>query len=127
MSEQTVDWRALPAGRKLDRVVAERMGWTEIVEYRDDTLFVYAPGQRYDSEELPRFSTDANAALALAIDMPERQSTFVLEFDRYTWTAYLKYYADRFGAWVDGEKMTANEAPLAIVRAFLTWKDGQRE
>jgi len=74
----TTDWRALPAGRELDALVAELMGWTGPVvwveddEGRDPYLFapdakpepVAANDRGWDCR-VPHFSTDTDEALSV--------------------------------------------------------------
>ncbi len=66
---------ALPAGRELDRALAEMLGWT--VMSHEGIYVLVTPGDRtwqggLESEDeawgfVPHYSTDANAALSLPI------------------------------------------------------------
>jgi hypothetical protein len=115
------DWRDLPQGRELDRVVAERLGlitvneagqWQRVKE-RWNPDWIYPPA----------YSTDANAALALWADEHEQGAIAVLDFDGYSWTAYRKYFSEQFMQWVETEKQSADSPALAIVRAYLAWSE----
>lgn len=133
MSEQaTADWRTMEAGRELDRVVAERLGWRIDIENGDvyDEKGDYIPSDNpygesreigYTENELwgrcSHYSTDANAALALydgcRIELKAEPPD--------DWTCFLVIESPVYGEW-RGE---ADTAALAIVRAWLAWKDAQ--
>ena len=123
MSEQ--NWRDLPAGRELDRLVAERMGY-EVIDYARDVVGVDDdqpnPVFKPESDEhalmqvmkpVPHYSTSVDAALAL---VPGGDIAFELYRDENTgdWWAEFDGWYDEGSPW----------PALAIVRAWLLWKDG---
>lgn len=154
MREQVkADWRTLSAGRALDRVVAERLGWKMVIRTEDDidewwvvrgeieaellgkvgdfdsddALWVQAftTYECANDSALPHYSTDASAALALlqGIGLPwmlaeEPDTPFIRAFigERNDDPERMYYHAAT-GA--------ANTPALAIVRAWLAWKDEQ--
>jgi hypothetical protein len=69
-----MNWRELPAGRGLDRIIAERLGYT--VQFNENNGYYYlvrpdgTKAINYGTEwaaweASPAFSVDANAAIAL--------------------------------------------------------------
>ena len=125
MTEQ--NWRDLPAGRELDRLVAERMGY-EIVEdfgMGGPSYTALLPGsvvmelpRAFGEDEgweqvTPHYSTSVDAALAL---VPGGDIAFELYRDENTgdWWAEFDGWYDEGSPW----------PALAIVRAWLLWKDG---
>lgn len=129
-TNERADWRTMDAGREMDRIVAERLGWTEIEEqenwYEDPEVMAYQQidlyGRKDGSEyRVPKYSTDANAALQL--DKP----VLWWSEDDGRWLA--TYDAAIFGSAIEldvspspGE---ADTPALAICRAWLSWKDAQ--
>jgi len=81
MSEQpAIDWRTLPAGLDLDRVIAERLGWSEIgirEVWVDDgegatevkRLNGRSPGPvAFGTDPIPTWSTNTDTALNLPLE-----------------------------------------------------------
>ena len=76
-------WHDLPAGFDLDRVIAEQLGYFDIVESSlwddtyDDTGLIYVLIGQHKSLRgdmpLPAWSTDINAALCLDFGLPDEQ------------------------------------------------------
>ena len=101
------NWRALPAGRELDREIAERLGWQSRI---------VGVGGAVAWAEVPWYSTDVNAALSLWKSANVR---FLLQFEAAT-----KFWL----AWYDEPEHpqgVADSAALAICRAWLAWKESQ--
>ncbi len=143
MSEQTAtDWRALPAGRKLDWIVAERLGY-KIKEYRysgnkrgyelyDGKGKYVAPP--YDNRAgdmptksdlrswIPQYSRNANAALALLPLVGGEWTWWTLQPTRIDLTYRCEIH-EGVREW-QGE---ADTPAHAIVKAWLAWKDTQHE
>lgn len=129
MTDKSVDWRTLPAGRVLDRVIAERLGWTLIGfddpfwrhRQRDDA----AVGDYWRTSEgarkLPAFSTDANAALTLW----GLNSHWSLNPDANDngvhFEGYYPYADNEYGEMCE----LADTPALAICRAWLAWMDAK--
>lgn len=126
MSEQA---KYPPAGPARDRLIAEKLGWTQIdvrTYWRDDGEGAYlatgleghAPYAAFGVNAIARYSTDANAALPLLKDIPEG---YVL------WDAEKKVY--RAGGFVDGPGLTPEgesaDPADAITTAWLVWQDGK--
>jgi len=59
------DWRELPAGRDLDKVVAAAVGWTEIVE----TQLLIGTTPAGFRTMIPFFSQDLNSAYSLLTEV----------------------------------------------------------
>jgi hypothetical protein len=159
------DWRTLEAGRELDRVVAERLGWKieqDEVVYHTDTRshdcatfpgdkvykgrhnawIVYDPtGKRQgwcyahddkpwfieallDHADVPAYSADANAALALltstgcpwmVVSEPEGLSGYRAFIGESRDDPEHMYY--------HGTNEGGDTVALAIVRAWLAWSE----
>jgi hypothetical protein len=120
------DWKELPAGAKLDRLIAERLGFRVTAGVTQDrygavpTVFYMA--QRHETpRELPHYSTDLNAAFMLV----EAIDGFALYVD-----AFLGGYGTPFEALIptgdDGNFVGDAATPaLAICRAWLAYKDSK--
>lgn len=127
------DWRDLPAGRELDRLIAERLGWRVDLEHGDvydqDGEFVPPDDRRtWDRNpsenelwsQVPEYSTDLNAATTLLAhffwrltgtpDMKTNEVHYYCTFDSHT---------DYAG--MDTIHVYAPTVALAICRAWLTW------
>lgn len=112
-----IDWRTLPAGRELDRVIAERLG--------DYTPYINVGGRVIENFP-PAYSTDANAALSLwsddyrwSISPTEVSADFPVEDESRFQASYPRSgNPDRSHEWAD-------TPALAICRAWLTWQEGQ--
>lgn len=118
MSEQ--NWRDLPAGRDLDRLVAEKAGYRVQHDHPDYILWsadgdfvVRQPDEYLAWRHVPHYSTSVDAALAL---VPGGDIAFELYRDENTgdWWAEFDGWYDEGSPW----------PALAIVRAWLAWKDG---
>jgi hypothetical protein len=117
------DWRDLPAGCELDRVIAEALGWDNFFEGSDGVLYADTPDiranpRRWQASVEP-WSTDANAALSLPL--PPR-TWFVIygpSAERDTWDVELQDIGPVF------EQGQAETPALAICRAWLAWHDKQ--
>jgi|SRR5579859_1553395 len=132
MSEVKQDWRTLPAGRALDRVIAERLGLDiryvpKVEEYlvREDEIpsFLHEYAD-YDYPQpgwclVPYYSMDANAALSLLDD--DEGTEYMLRKLNTGWHihAYFKGSSTKTTA-------TAETIALVICRAFLTWTEGAK-
>lgn len=127
----TDDWRSLD-GPALDRLVAERLGWTEIVivesEYGDyvsgwtESLEGIPPGETEHRHFRP-VSRDAAAPLPLAegerIVMIERHDgTFSAQAQPHLWG----HFFDQ-----DWPTMEADTLALARLRAWLARDDAKRD
>ena len=153
MSETTtVDWRALPAGRELDRIVAARLGFSVVQlpprdaskrpkayvtwEYKQPGWVIKGEGLhknlwdvRFREEweawdHCPEYSQDANAALALW-DVDYRWAVYPAypdDYDKGRFCATFPGHGDQ-----DAGDEYADTPALAIVQAWLAWKDRQRE
>lgn len=114
------DWRALDAGRDLDRRIAERLGWTHIesTEYwlddPHDTSLVQAwrgiPPRSTGEALVPCYSTDLNAAITL---IPSDQQFELSNGLEPEWEALI-------GWGYDGG---ADTPALAVCRAWLAYQD----
>jgi hypothetical protein len=133
------DWRDLPAGLELDRVIAERSGWKEIEvreiweedHYSDGfykRLFGLPPVKTsvLDVAELiPRYSTDLNGAFHLPVTDLHFMDLHSPTGDgsEPQWNAFVEW------KWKDGEypdcRATAETGALALCRAWLVWKEMQ--
>ena len=134
MSEQMkTDWREMSAGRELDRVVAERLGWTDIAprydrfdEHEISPLQGIPPSGGTTYYVIGRYSTDADAALALL-----EGCFYTLRGTPDSYEGEMLYRCSIDGKAGDGVilpsiKYTVAKTPaLAIVRAWLSWKDAQ--
>lgn len=123
----------LDGGLVLDRIIAERLGWTEIEEtegWWDDpdgtACRAYLQGERadypYASNRIPFYSTEIDAALQLfgALTRPH-EWRIVMEYTPHGPI----YYASIS---VHGEvyaRVYANTLPLAVCRTWLRWYDGK--
>lgn len=133
----TKDWRDLPAGRELDRLVAERAGWRVArlsgaddalalrnhrggVEAIVNPLAVASAGLAeeewlWSAVNIPHYSTSVDAALTLVAG----RLTVHIESTRnpQTWQVWV----------ADGDVFTdtveADNPALAIVRAWLSWRE----
>lgn len=135
------NWREMPAGRELDRVIAERVGWAvecHKVVYPTSSSYDYyrliGPNgeekRDYDIPEAawqdaPHYSTDANAALSLPtadlyfIDLHGPHS------ENSLWHAFIEWgYSDEEDEY-PSFRAEADTAALAVCRAWLAWKDAQ--
>ncbi len=108
------DWRVLPAGRELDRLIAERLG----VDL-ENSLSV-----------LKYWSTDANAALSLLNSLPHQQGEEPLSFtlswsEEVGWIAHLAWIEQTSGDYLrDTIAIQDADTPaLAIARAWLGYHD----
>lgn len=120
------DYRTMEAGRELDRLIAERLGWTETSEhYLDPNVLVgkhpKETGHAWFPLAVPRYSTDLNAAMAL---LPTA--------DGDIWSLHYGHYGDPYTVAISRIKVAApeylgdaNTPALAICRAWLAWKDSQ--
>jgi hypothetical protein len=122
-----MNWKELPAGRELDRVVAERLGWTgfhtgtNLLGQRD--LFGMEP---YTEEMIRRaitwagkrvknYSTDADAAIALPVERGMTlQIIFLVEMNEYA--ARYVHIADASNS---PDWHTSTNIAHAIVKAWL--------
>lgn len=134
------DYRTMEAGRELDRLIAERLGYRavertwrwyllshDVLETSLDEMLKRGWHIRsYPTEteawniDVSRYSTDLNAAIAL------------LPTDGYTWSLHYSNYDDPYTAVISGVKVDSPEyfgdastPALAICRAWLAWKDSQ--
>lgn len=131
----------MAASRKLDKAIAQKLGWSVSVEPLSGTTTLWEPNFRQhttwglvglDNAELadkawdgvPHFSTSAEAALTLLAEMP----------DNYTPRLVRMGVAEQGYAWKCGimrndppvYEMVQEEAEtpaLAICRAWLVWKE----
>lgn len=128
MTDTTANWRAMAAGRELDRIVAERLGEKISFIADDGTAYleVVTPASHgwpieYDTKPVPPYSTSTDAAqTSLNNDMMwsienvwiEKEKRFVIRCD-------LTLRVDT------GEGIGyADTIALAICRALLDLKDG---
>ena len=130
MSEQTtVDWRALPAGGAVDRIIAERLGYT-VHRGADLWYYLQAPDGSHVCnycgiaalawDGVPAYSTDANAALALW-DNDSRWAVYpawIEDKGRGKFCATFPGYGDQ-----DAGDEYADTPALAIVRAWLQFTE----
>lgn len=145
----STDWRTMEAGRELDRVVAERVGYTEIEETtgwfddpdvgsREET---YLRGRgadgRYSSERIPNYSTSVDAALLLPFDGLkggwDGGNSLVIELSTAVQVRYMMTAAVHtphaptisYGGDSDFEKPYTERLALAICRAWLAWQESK--
>lgn len=130
------NWRELPAGPELDRIVAERTGYSvqfffERTDWHEDGWVLYKDGfhvtgdaytdeQAVWDEELPLLSKDVNAALTL-ID-PEWEFSLILLGEKTH--ASINTIGPRLKDMGHGEALR-EESALAICRAVLDRADKQ--
>lgn len=125
---EKANWREMPAGRELDRLIAERLGhptFTEPIPESERDL--YKPGitelswMRVNGIPIPvpHYSTDANAALSL-IEGTEEGNDYLLRKLNTGW--HIHAY------WGDSGKITATEPTiaLAVCRAWLAYQDAKK-
>lgn len=136
------DWRKLPAGRELDRLIAERIGWRfEKVSpyhwevYRPDGSPVeQARGYTYINQwedshlmvtgmAFPRYSTDMNAALTLPLPGLFDEYRFELSGCNDKWIACVHY---RHAIDLTLHSPIIGTPALAVCRAWLDWRERQR-
>lgn len=124
------DYRTMEAGRELDRLIAERLGWTRfdtmptvLVEHDNHIDIETLMGWKNDFYYLvvPHYSTDLNAAMTL---LPTA--------DGDIWSLHYGDYGDPYTVAISRIKVAApeylgdaNTPALAICRAWLAWKDSQ--
>jgi hypothetical protein len=137
-----VDWRNLPEGRELDKVVAEKLGYTDLrlsgasgllwgkrkTDGNDHPFNVDKDGMV--DEPLPPYSTKVDAALTLldTLDGEDGDAEFNLSVSREG--GQLSYGA-QFDKSNPGGKYSflaydvSRMPAFAIVRAWLVWKEMQ--
>jgi hypothetical protein len=137
----TTNWREMEAGRELDRLIAEKVGWRFEREpyFNPESTLVYSPEgvemyhqsgiwtPVFAGEEvhkvIPHYSTDLNAAITLA--------NGIVEFNLFKGRK-----VDTEGSPTDGwictisdpknfDSAWADTPALAICRAFLASKEAQ--
>lgn len=127
------DWSALEAGLDLDRLIAERQGWTNIefrsFWYEDNDsdgwgrcLVGVLPEDdgNLDSEKtIPNYSTRTDAALTL---MHDDWTAMIARIDPGEWHCSINSISSRVK---DHGTGLANKPALAVCRAWLSWKDRQ--
>lgn len=111
----------LPAGRELDRLIAERLGWTHISEHPIliDVWIGKHPketGHAWNPVLIPHYSTDLNMATELLSGV---STVILIRPDSGIGSG--KWQAD-----LDGHIRFADTLTLAICRAWLSWKDGNK-
>lgn len=125
------DWKTMDAGRELDRLIAERLGWTDLLIDQDwievdgkveDVVRVLGvpPGAKW-KEQVSEYSTSADAALTLFPDDTEWMAT------------YSPYYGPRFRITVGTPHVLDDEyfdvygngdtLALALCRAWMAWRE----
>ena len=111
---------AMPAGRELDALVAERvMGWTRVEEYRTrlgKDWHGFRPGEDY-YHSLYRYSTDIAAAWEVLGRFPPTAEGFTLALGQWGGSGEWRFVWGRHGDW--DNILYAEAAPLAICRAAL--------
>jgi hypothetical protein len=130
-------WRELEAGRELDCIVAEALGWKNIEQYRDGEWLGDDPADDYGLQPVPFYSVNANAALLLLTDLPEDidfdlsvSRVADLNFKDAKWLALRGklYYTASFYTGENEDRVTmsfgeADTAALAICRALLAYRE----
>ena len=134
MSEQQVDWRTCPAGLVLDRIIAERSGWSDFnvhITFVEDTaevgvdsrdrLFGRRTTQDYE-ETVPLWSTNTDAALELIYGY---FWTMLGTPDKFTGSVLYQCRLDgHLGEFLSKDTHSTADTPaLAVCRAFLAWKE----
>lgn len=148
MTEPKVDWRTCPAGRELDKLIAERLGW-RVEDYNAppresmiktiNSWMILGPGedakywishshhgyvtaeQAWDALlEGSHWSTSVDAALSL-VNQKGVGVTFSQYYGSPTWMAAI---VDEVGKHIY-DYHRADTPAEAIVKAFLAWKDAQ--
>ncbi|SDJ62085.1 BC1872 family protein [Paenibacillus naphthalenovorans] len=105
---------AMPSGRELDALVAEKvMGWN--VKFMGDILWgwMYSETERNRWYNVPKFSADISAAWKAVEKMKRNDWVFVINSISEEWTAL--FYLDR----IHEHEVTCNSAPEAICKAAL--------
>lgn len=124
------DHLTMKAERELDRLIAERLGYSvrdEIIRneagYSHDYQLIDPDGKIYSSwnasaygawDNVPRYSTDLNAATELLSGVSSTMLVY----------ATSGIGAGKWQADLDGCIRFADTLTLAICRAWLSWKDG---
>lgn len=137
------NWRDLEGGLPLNQIVAEHLGWrieplsaAWVAVFNADGVGVErttAYGSKnewplYDLDEaIPHYSTDANAALALPLE-PDMYFSLDVPAEHGgakcgLWNQYPRSVQRKL---VEGEAV-ADTPALAICRAWLDWKEQQRD
>ncbi len=130
MSEQKqADWRTMEAGRDLDRIVANQLGWrfeANVDGYFKATSPTGITGgyyllQRNSEHGMPLYSTDLSAAFTLFSTEPGLEWNLFSEDDDWI-TCELGHWSDDFH---DDQLVMASEktAALAICKAWLLWQE----
>lgn len=125
-----MDWREMGAGRPIDRLIAERLGWQ--FERRPNGFFAMvkpngvigpAYARQKDSEhDLPLYSTDLNAAFTLlSTELGLEWNLFSEDDDRIT--CELGHWFDERYPIEQREQATEKTAALAICKAWLKWME----
>lgn len=115
------DVQDVQAGRELDQLIAERIGWTEISDQmivgRQD-LHGTPPGAMFPTFMVPRFSTSVDAAWSLL----EGRNSYGIATNTRELSYSMKLWAecDGYDGWAERD-----QPALAICRAWLAWKESK--
>lgn len=133
MSEQQT-WQTMDAGEDLDVLIAERVGlnvyhkevggWPAFSVQRE-WLDVWIENEHGLAYEIPAYSTDANAAFSLLSGEAERVG---LEYNLYGvsggHTCEVGFWTNEAGRRDRTWEGTGQTPALAIVHAYLAWREG---
>ena len=127
---------AMEPGRELDVLVAEARGICVVDKYPQfrpgcvltdaaRSLFMRDYPHLETPEGIPHCSTEISAALPLAEEMlsalDAQDRTWVLHRDRDSWAVSEMYHDDLIPV------STGAEAPEAITKAYLTWRESEND
>lgn len=127
-----INWRELPAGLDLDRLIAEKLGDTEIEErevWVED--IVCGPYQKKyltckEHEAIPEFSSDLNAAFRLPISDLYYIALHGPNENDPLWYAFIEWqFHDEYEEFANS-RAEAESGALAVCRAWLAWKESHR-
>ena len=135
MMTEKANWREMEAGRELDRVIAERLGWSEIEQRQlwfedayddgwEQRLFGKRTGESVGDDPVPEYSTDANAALSLPLGEAEFFQLHVIPGGNTAARVYVPVSSRLSEAEPPFE--ISDTPALAICHAWLAYQDAKQ-
>lgn len=100
----------MPAGRKMDNLIAEHVFRLEKPAYPNDDKFIYMEGSLGYYRFASPYSTDISAAWQVVEKMREKSGVVLSDFLNNDWSCH---FVDA------GKEIVAETLPLAICRAAL--------